>query len=189
MSRSNAPGKINAGDVATLIYKFQLNHCATTEVMVRSGRVGSALFVAADTWLRKNLLENATFTHLSEATVGSTRSGTLGYLQDGRELIVEWSDFRVPGDSASGRLILRGCMSLPSDIEVWGTTLYQRGSMAKALYSESKTGSPLEVLIKSSGVFRDDSPWWPSGGGEHVATLRRGADGRWAVADIRDGPE
>ena len=73
--------------------------------------------------------------------------------------------FRVPGDAASGRLSIRGCMSLPSDIEVWGTTFYRRGSMAKVLYSESKTGSPLEVLIKNSGVFRTDRPWWPSGDG------------------------
>lgn len=79
-------------------------------------------------------------------------------------------------------------MSLPSVIEVWGTTFYQRGSMAEVLFSESKTGSPLEVLIKSGGVFRDDRPWWPSGDGEHVAALRRGADGRWSVATIRDGP-
>lgn len=189
ISRSSAPDDLNTGDVATLIYKFQLSHCATTEVMVRSGRVGSALFVAADAWLRQKLLEDAAFSHLSQSTVGTTRSGALGYLQDGHELIVEWLDFHVPGDPGNGRLFLRGCMSMPSDIEVWGTNFYHRGSMAKVLYSESKTGSRLEVLIKGGGVFRDDSPWWPSGGGEHVATLRRGADGRWSVATIRDGPE
>lgn len=188
-SRSSAPGILKSGEVATLIYKYQLSHCATTEVMVRSGRVGSALFVAADAWLRQKLLDDPTYFHLGESTTGSTWSGTFGYPKDGHELIVEWLDFRVPGDAASGRLSIRGCMSLPSDIEVWGTTFYRRGSMAKVLYSELKTGSPLEVLIKNSGVFRADSPWWPSGEGEHVATLRRGADGRWSVAAIRDGSE
>ncbi len=79
-------------------------------------------------------------------------------------------------------------MSLPSNIEVWGTTFYGRGRMAKVLYSESKTGSPLEVLIRGAGVFRADSPWWPSAEGEHVASLRRAADGRWSVTAISDGP-
>ena len=76
MSRSCAPGNLNTGDLAALIYEFQLSHCATTEVMVRSGRVGPALFLAANAWLQK-LLEDIAFSHLSQSTVGTTRSGAL----------------------------------------------------------------------------------------------------------------
>lgn len=188
ISRSSDIDGLDTGDLATLIYKYQLIHCATTEVMVRSARVGSAPFVAADAWLRRKLLEDPAFVHLGESAAGLTRSGALGYLRDGYEMVVEWRDFRVPGDPAIGRVSLRGCMSLPSNIEVWGTTFYGGGRMAKVMYSESKTGSPLEVLIRGAGVFRADRPWWPSAEGEHVASLRRAADGRWSVTAISDGP-
>jgi hypothetical protein len=188
ISRNDAPPSLGARGAATLIYRYQLRHCAVTEVMVRSSRVGAALFVTADGWLRHTLLTDPAFSHLGRVSAGSTQSGTLGYLLHGHEMTVDWAEFRVPGDSASGRLSLRACMSLPEDIEIWGTSLYGGGQMARVLYSETRTGSPLEVLIRHSGVFRDDIPWWPSAAGENVAAFVRGVDGRWSVAAISDGP-